>query len=82
VSLRFAWTGEARRFGAAYMSGWALIIAGMLWLLAGDHGGHGTESYMLAWGLGYLLPLIAVASIATAFLAAGAFCLGSKYRSG
>ncbi|HEX8655111.1 MAG TPA: hypothetical protein VF693_07810 [Allosphingosinicella sp.] len=82
ASLWFAWRGEPRRFGAAYMSGWGLIIVAMMWLLSGEHGSHGDESYMLAWGLAYLLPIVAMVSIGAAFLAGGAFYLGSKLREG
>ena len=82
ASLWFAWKGKPRHLGAAYSFGWGLIIAAMMWLLSGAHGGHPTESGMLAWGLAYLLPFFALASIAAAFAAGAIFFVGEKYRSG
>lgn len=81
VSLWAAWRGAWGRFRAAYGLAWATVVAGGLFVVGGSHGTHGSPGYMIAWGLIFLLPFLALAALLTGILAFIVGAVGARRRS-
>ena len=81
ASLCFAWTGAWGLFRVSYLLAWAIILGAFLFVASGNHGVHGSPAYMIAWGLIYLLPFLAVGAVLTGLAAWGLGALGSRHRA-